>query len=639
MSSTRRFLALLFAVGVTAVNVRTSTPPMGWNSYNHYSCYATEDIILANAQALIDLGLADLGYNYVVPDCGWSSKNRTAEGKITWNETFYPSGYPALIEKVHDLGLKFGIYSGAGTWECHPLGAAYLIQASLGHEQSDAETFSEWGGDYLKYDNCWADGKTNVNYYPDEADPSTRFRAMADALDTVERDIVYGICQWGIGNDLAEWAGKIGNSWRMSNDITDAWNSIYRIANQVVPLAKFSSPGHYNDMDMLMVGNGVLTEEESKTHFTIWCISKSPLVIGAAVESNLLDSTSLTIISNPELIAINQDALGTAAELMRRFSEEEYDIWAGNLSDSRTVLAIVNWAGTAKTITIDLPDARIQSAGSARDVWEAEDLGAINGIYEAEMPGHGVKLLVLGDTVPAGVYTISTYDQNLSTSTFPNVYALSSSLYTLLVTSSSSSSGSRTITITTGNTTQTLLVTGQTYTIPSIPLPAGQNTITINDPSGAIDSFTLTEATDSQFYAASNATLSGSASVYSCSGACLPTNSKIVNLDTSSTVTFSNVDGGSVPGSKFVYVDYINYELSFDLSWSGVGVNIRNFTFTVNDVFEKEWAFPISGGDWYETGRMGVLLEGFVEGESNVIVVSVPGWDYGPDLVGLEVLV
>lgn len=154
----------------------------------------------------------------------------------------------------------------------------------------------------------------------------------------------------------------------------------------------------------VQVGNGVLTFEESKTHFTLWCIEKSLLMIGSGLEENLLDPVALQILSNKELVAINQDPLGEAAKLMRRFTEEQYDIWAGNLSDSRTVLTVVNWSPVAKKVTVNLADAGIQSAVKARDVWEKTNLGALDGVYTAEVAGHGVKLLVLEQTTPAGTY-------------------------------------------------------------------------------------------------------------------------------------------------------------------------------------------------------------------------------------------
>lgn len=157
-------------------------------------------------------------------------------------------------------------------------------------------------------------------------------------------------------------------------------------------------------MRVIQIGNGVLTFEESKTHFTLWCIGKSLLMIGSGLEEDLLDPVALQILSNKELIAINQDPLGQAAKLMRRFTEEQYDIWAGNLSNSRTVLTVVNWSPVAKTITVNLADAGIQSAGKARDVWATTDLGSLDGIYTAQVAGHGVKLLVLEGTAPAGTY-------------------------------------------------------------------------------------------------------------------------------------------------------------------------------------------------------------------------------------------
>jgi alpha-galactosidase len=228
---------------------------------------------------------------------------------------------------------------------------------------------------------------------------------MATEIDAVPRDFVYGICQWGVGTNLERWASKIGNNWRMSNDITNAWHSIFRITNQVVPLARYSKPGGYNDMDMLMVGNGVLTPEESRTHFAIWAMEKSPLFVGAALENHLLDADALTIFSNKEVVAINQDPLGRAAELVRRFSEEEYDVWAGPLAGDGMVVAVINWGAAERNITVKLPDVGIQSAKKARDVWAATDLGGLDTTYFALIPSHGVKLLRLEGLTKAGEYT------------------------------------------------------------------------------------------------------------------------------------------------------------------------------------------------------------------------------------------
>lgn len=235
----------------TAVT-RTLTPPMGWNSYNYYNCYPNETIIKSNAWGLVELGLSTVGYNIVTPDCGWPSKNRTADGQITWNPELFPSGFPALGEYIHGLGLKFGLYSGAGVWECTPDNGEWYLQASLGHEVEDAHTFATWGGDALKYDNCWANvTKGFVDYNPSERDPSVRFAAMSDALSSVNRSIIFSICQWGVGQDLGVWAPKYGNTWRISNDIQDNWKSIWRIVNQAVPYVKHTGVGKYIDMDIL----------------------------------------------------------------------------------------------------------------------------------------------------------------------------------------------------------------------------------------------------------------------------------------------------------------------------------------------------------------------------------------------------
>lgn len=198
---------------------------------------------------------------------------------------------------------------------------------------------------------------------------------------------------------------------------------------------------------------------------------------------------------------------------------------------------------------------------------------------------------------------------------------------------------SRQVTIKSGAVTKKITVTGTTYTIPSVVLAAGQNFVQIQDPTGAITSVKVTLTGKPNFYSAQNAQLGGATSLVKCADAdgCQPTNYKVISLSTTSNITFSSVSGGTVAGSKFVYLDYINYDLAFDSSWTGLGTNIRNTSFSVNGGKPKMWSFPISGGDWQDTGRMGVLLDGFKAGSDNSIVLTAPGWNYGPDIVGLEV--
>jgi alpha-galactosidase len=250
-----------------AFDYRYPTPPMGWNTYNYYNCKPSEDIVKSNAKGLVDLGFANLGYTRITPDCGWPAANRTASCELTWNATLFSSGFVELGSFLHGLGLKFGVYSGGGVYQCGggPGSGAPALPASLAHGVTDADTFTSWGVDYLKYDNCWTNSTLYVSYDPNlEADPSVRFRTMTNALNRVNRSIEYEICQWGTGYDIGYWATQLAETWRVSDDIaTEAaggsnfWGSMWRITNEVVPYVKHTGPGKYPDMDMLMKVSGV----------------------------------------------------------------------------------------------------------------------------------------------------------------------------------------------------------------------------------------------------------------------------------------------------------------------------------------------------------------------------------------------
>ncbi|CAI4212053.1 unnamed protein product [Parascedosporium putredinis] len=292
----------------------------------HLRLQPRESVIRTNAQALVDLGLADLGYSSVTVDCGWPAKNRDAQGRLQWNPTLFPSGPVALGEFIHGLGLKFGLYSGAGYLQC----GSTDLPASLGYEEIDAQSFADWGGDSLKYDNCYSTSSTTmVDSDSEESQSSHRFEKMAAMLKNTGRDIAYWICQWGIGKNVPQWAAPIGQTWRMSNDIYDSWRSIWRIVNQAIPHARYSRPGAFADLDMLLVGLGGLSHEEERFHFGLWALLKSPLLIGADLADDVTPTESIEILANKEIIAINQDPLGKAAELVLRNTEEEWDLWAG----------------------------------------------------------------------------------------------------------------------------------------------------------------------------------------------------------------------------------------------------------------------------------------------------------------------
>ncbi|USP79453.1 carbohydrate-binding module family 35 protein [Curvularia clavata] len=399
------FAASMLTLQVGAKRVRSPTPPMGWNSYNTWNCLPDEEKIHQSAQGLIDLGFSKVGYSFVTVDCGWNSRDRDAEGRLQWNETLFPSGGKALGDFLHGLGLDFGLYSGAGYLQC----GSESLPASLGFERLDAESFSEWGGDSLKYDNCYSTSNTTmVDSSSAEAQSPARFQHMAAELDAVDREIQYYVCQWGIGTNVGEWAAEIGNTWRMSNDIYNAWRSIWRITNQIVPYFRHTTVGAFADMDMLIVGLRALSEEEERFHFGMWAINKSPLIMGAALDPKRLSQASIDIMTNKEVISINQDPLAKQARLVQRDTEGEWDIWLGELSGSRQILGIANWRNDSQTVQVDMNSLGIDSA-NVRDVWAAKDLGTMSGSQSFDLAGHELRLWLLSDVATATPLTSGPY--------------------------------------------------------------------------------------------------------------------------------------------------------------------------------------------------------------------------------------
>jgi alpha-galactosidase len=391
-------------------NGLAQTPPLGWNSYNHYNCAPNQSIIHSNAQALVSLGLAHVGYNYVTTDCGWTIPHRAPDNQLTWNETLFPSGFPALGQYIHSLGLKFGIYSDGGTQMCMTGGVNQT--GSLGHETTDATTFVAWGADLLKYDNCWSSaehGFPNVDYQP-VTSPRAHYVAMRNALNSTRKHVLFQICDWGVDFPSA-WAPELGNTWRVTNDIIPAWRTIFRIVNQVVPQTSYAAPGQWLDLDMLEVGNGIFSNAEEQTHFALWSILKSPLTIGCALKDSFtsISAHSLAVLKNENVIGFNQDALGVSANLTRRYSDQGYDVWSGPLSGNRTVAALVNWNNYSIDATLDLPDLGLQSAGLVRDAWTNDMTKNVVTSYTAKVAAHGTMLLELSDTMPAGVYLLGGY--------------------------------------------------------------------------------------------------------------------------------------------------------------------------------------------------------------------------------------
>jgi len=347
------------------------TPQMGWNSWNKFACNVNETVIRQTADAIVKLGLDKLGYVYVNIDDCWSS-GRDANNTLIPDPATFPSGIKALADYVHSLGLKLGIYSDAGFLTCAGR------PGSLGFEDIDAQTWASWGIDYLKYDNCYTDGKS----------PKIRYPPMRDALNKSGRPIFFSMCEWG-DEDPSSWAQSVGNSWRTTGDISATWDSVSIIYELQIPIANRSGPGGWNDPDMLEVGNGALTEEEAKTHFALWALLKAPLILGN--DLNNIDNTTLSIISNADLISINQDKLGVSATLVQQ--NNGIDVWVGPLSDGY-VFAVFNKNDQAASYTLDFSKYSFPlKLATFRDMMEQKDMNGIFKSVDLNIPSHGIKVI------------------------------------------------------------------------------------------------------------------------------------------------------------------------------------------------------------------------------------------------------
>lgn len=354
-------------------------PPMGWNSWNHFGCNIQEKLIRETADAMVTSGLAALGYQYINLDDCWAELNRDSTGNFVPKASAFPAGIKALADYVHAKGLKLGIYSDAGTQTC-----SKTMPGSLGHEEQDAKTFASWGVDYLKYDNCFNTGTS----------PKERYPIMSKALLNSGRPIFFSLCEWG-KEDPATWAPKIGNSWRTTGDIKDNWNSMTSLADQNDKWASYAGPGGYNDPDMLEVGNGGMTTEEYRAHFSIWALAKAPLLIGCDIRA--MDKITFNILSNKEVIAVNQDKLGVQGKKVKK--EGDLEVWAGPLSGNRVAVVLWNRGSSKATVTANWSDIGLKlnhsTVVNARDLWQHKTILPINGQIAANLESHACKMFVL----------------------------------------------------------------------------------------------------------------------------------------------------------------------------------------------------------------------------------------------------
>ena len=351
------------------------TPPMGWNSWNKFGCMINEKLIMSTIDTLVSSGLAKAGYTYVNLDDCWQKSTRDENGKIQANPNSFPNGIKILADYAHSKGLKFGIYSDAGYGTCCNL------PGSLGYEEIDAKTYEEWGIDYLKYDNCNSDGSP----------PKVRYPVMRDALLKINRTIYYSMCEWGI-DAPATWGKEVANSWRNTGDIEDNWKSMLNIIDSNNNWADYAGPGGWNDPDMLEVGNGGMTYEEYKVHFGLWSLSKAPLLIGCDI-TNMSEET-FEILTNEEVIAINQDSLGVQGKKLE--SNDGKEVWGGPLSNNAFVIMLLNRGESPAEIEANFEKIGIKKGEYVvRDLWEKKDLGVFSESFKGTVNPHSGILVKL----------------------------------------------------------------------------------------------------------------------------------------------------------------------------------------------------------------------------------------------------
>jgi alpha-galactosidase len=350
------------------------TPPMGWNSWNKFAGRIDDATVRGIADAMAANGMKDAGYLYINIDDTWEGY-RDKQGNITTNKKF--PDMKALADYVHSKGLKLGIYSSPGPNTC----AGY--EGSYGHEEQDARTFAAWGIDYLKYD--WCGART---LYTDEDMPAI-YQKMGDALMKTGRPIVYSLCQYG-RLDVWKWGADVGgNLWRTTGDIRDTWDSMSGIGFRQNELAQYARPGHWNDPDMLEIGNGGMTDAEYRTHMSLWAILAAPLLAGNDLRK--MAPATLEILTNKEVIAINQDKLGQQGKQVWQSGDQE--IWTRRLSGDATAVAIFNRGKEEAKITVKWADLQLTRVKTVRDLWLHQDIKGFWPDYVVTLPSHGTVLL------------------------------------------------------------------------------------------------------------------------------------------------------------------------------------------------------------------------------------------------------
>ncbi len=360
------------------------TPPMGWNSWNRFQCDVSESLIKEMADALVSSGMKDAGYQYVVIDDCWQV-SRDGAGNIVPDPKRFPSGMKALADYVHAKGLRFGLYSDAGSKTCQGR------PGSNGYEFEDARQYAAWGVDYLKYDWCTTDG----------VDPRIAYTTMRDALRATGRPIVFSMCEWG-RSQPATWARGVAHLWRTTGDILPCWDCSEswgghgwsRILDMQVGLEKYAGPGGWNDPDMLQVGNPGLSAAENRAHFSFWALLAAPLMAGNDVRRMAPEVRE--ILLNKDVIAVNQDSLGRQGRRIR--DDGNLEVWSKPLQNGAHAVILFNRGKADATIAVSWQELglRHDSAPPVRDLWQKKDLGTVTGTFAAPVPAHDVVMIRVG---------------------------------------------------------------------------------------------------------------------------------------------------------------------------------------------------------------------------------------------------
>jgi len=364
-------------------NGLAKTPPMGWNSWNKFACNVSETLIKSMADAMVTSGMRDAGYVYLVIDDCWQI-DRDAQGNIQPDPKRFPSGMKALADYIHSKGLKFGLYSDAGTLTCQKR------PGSRGYEFQDARQYAAWDVDYLKYDWCSTSTQNALASYS----------IMRDALLKAGRPIVFSICEWGTAKPWL-WAKDVGNLWRTTGDIQDCWDckrdwggmGVVHILDLQDGLESHAGPGHWNDPDMLEVGNGGMTTTEYRSHFSLWCLLASPLMAGNDLRS--MSPEVKEILTNREVIAVDQDPLGVQGRRVKRNGEQE--VWSKQLADGGRAVVLFNRGAKDAEVSVSWTDIGYPQhlAANVRDLWAHKDLGKLSGSFAATVPSHGVVMVTI----------------------------------------------------------------------------------------------------------------------------------------------------------------------------------------------------------------------------------------------------